>query len=72
MNSNEKGLEPMNGPFALDRRNGKVMGVCAGLARATGADATLIRLAALLSLFVAGPVAILFYLVAGWVAPEQA
>jgi phage shock protein C len=47
------------------------MGVCAGLADATGADATLIRLAALLSLFVLGPVAILLYLVAGWVAPER-
>ena len=61
----------MNGPFTLDRQNGKLMGVCAGLASATGTDATLIRLAALLSLFVAGPVAILLYLVAGWIAPER-
>ena len=61
----------MNGPFTLDRANGKMMGVCAGLADATGTDATLIRLAALLSLFVLGPVAILLYLVAGWVAPER-
>jgi phage shock protein C len=61
----------MNGPFSLDRSNGKVMGVCAGLASATGADATLIRLAAVLSLFVLGPVAILLYLVAGCVAPDR-
>ena len=61
----------MNGPFTLDRANGKVMGVCAGLAAACGADATLIRLAAVLSLFVLGPVALLLYLVAGWVAPER-
>ena len=61
----------MNGPFSLDRTNGKVMGVCAGLASATGADATLIRLTAVLSLFVLGPIAILLYLVAGWVAPER-
>jgi phage shock protein C len=61
----------MNGPFTLDKANGKMMGVCAGLADATGADATLIRLAALLSLFVLGPVALLMYLVAAWVAPEQ-
>jgi phage shock protein PspC (stress-responsive transcriptional regulator) len=61
----------MNGPFTLDRDNGKVMGVCAGLADATGADATLIRLAAVLSLLLLGPVAILLYLVAGWVAPER-
>ncbi|HYD36695.1 MAG TPA: PspC domain-containing protein [Allosphingosinicella sp.] len=61
----------MNGPFTLDRANGKVMGVCAGLADACGADATLIRLAAVLSLCVLGPVAILLYLVAGWVAPDR-
>lgn len=61
----------MNGPFTLDKANGKVMGVCAGLAEATGADATLIRLAAVLSLFVLGPLAILLYLVAGCVAPQR-
>ncbi len=55
--------------FTLDRRNGKVMGVCAGLARSTDVDVTLVRVAAFLSLFVIGPFAILFYLVAGWVAP---
>ncbi len=61
----------MNGPFALDRTNGKVMGVCAGLAGQTGADATLIRLAAVLSVLALGPVAVLLYLVAGCVAPER-
>ena len=61
----------MNGPFTLDRANGKVMGVCAGLADACATDATLIRLAAVVSLLVLGPVAILLYLVAGWVAPER-
>jgi phage shock protein PspC (stress-responsive transcriptional regulator) len=62
----------MNAPFTLDKANGKVMGVCAGLADATGADATLIRLAAVLSLFVLGPVALLLYIVAGMVAPVRA
>jgi len=57
--------------FALDRSNAKLMGVCAGIARATGADATLVRLAALLSLFMFGPIALILYLVAGWVAPER-
>ena len=61
----------MNGPFTLDKANGKMMGVCAGLADATGADATLIRLAAVLSLFVLGPVAIILYLVAACVAPDR-
>lgn len=62
----------MNGPFTLDKTNGKMMGVCAGLADATGADATLIRLAAVLSVFVLGPVSILLYVVAGCVAPDRA
>lgn len=61
----------MNGPFTLDKANGKMMGVCAGVADATGADATLIRLAAVLSVFLLGPVAILLYLVAGFVAPDR-
>jgi phage shock protein PspC (stress-responsive transcriptional regulator) len=61
----------MNGPFTLDKANGKMMGVCAGLADSTGADATLIRLAAILSLFVLGPLTILLYLVAGCIAPQR-
>ena len=62
----------MNSPFTLDKANGKVMGVCAGLADATGADPTLIRLAAVVSVFVLGPVEILLYVVAGLVAPNRA
>jgi phage shock protein PspC (stress-responsive transcriptional regulator) len=56
--------------YSLDRPNGKLMGVCAGLARTADLDPTLVRIAAVLSLLVLGPIAILLYLVAGWVAPE--
>ena len=56
--------------YSLDRPNRKLMGVCAGLARSADLDPTLIRVAALLGLVVLGPVAILLYLVIGWVAPE--
>lgn len=56
--------------YSLDRRNSKLMGVCAGLARTADVDATLVRLAAVASLFVLGPIAILLYLVTGWVAPD--
>jgi phage shock protein C len=61
----------MNGPFTLDKANAKMMGVCAGLADATGADATLIRLAAVLSVLALGPIAILLYLVVAFVAPRR-
>lgn len=56
--------------FALDRRSAKLMGVCAGIGRSFDVDTTLVRVAAVLSLFALGPVAILAYLVAGWVAPN--
>ena len=48
-----------------------MMGVCAGLARMSGLDVTLVRLLTVVSLFVLGPLTILLYLVAGWIAPEQ-
>jgi phage shock protein C len=60
----------MTNHFTLDRANGKLMGVCAGLAAATETDPTLIRLAAVLSFFLLGPVALFLYFVAAWVAPE--
>lgn len=31
--------------FEVDRENGKLLGVCAGIARATGVDATIVRIA---------------------------
>ena len=61
----------MNQPFTLDRANGKVMGVCAGLAQAAGIDVTLLRLIAVLSVFLFGPVSIFLYLVAGLIAPNR-
>lgn len=56
--------------YCLDRPNRKLMGVCAGLARTADLDPTIVRIAAVLSLFVLGPLAILLYLVVGWVAPD--
>jgi phage shock protein C len=61
----------MTNRFLLDRGNGKMMGVCVGLSRMAGVDVTLVRLLTVLSLFVLGPLTILLYLVAGWIAPEQ-
>lgn len=59
----------MNSRYALDRPNGKLLGVCAGLARSTGWDLTLIRIGVVLAtLLVLGPVAILAYLATALVA----
>ena len=61
----------MNAPFTLDKANGKLMGVCAGLARTTGADATLIRLLALAGLLVGGPLVLILYFAAALIAPPR-
>lgn len=59
----------MDRAFTLDRRNGKIMGVCSGLANRAGVDALIIRVAlVLLTLFALGPVAVVAYLLAGWLA----
>ena len=60
----------MNSRYALDRSNGKILGVCAGLARSTGWDPLAIRLGAALAAFLF-PVAILLYLVTGWIAETR-
>ena len=60
----------MNGRFLINRRDAKVMGVAAGLADYSGIDATLVRLGLVAALLITGPVMILFYLLAGWLAPQ--
>jgi phage shock protein C len=60
----------MNGRFLINRRDAKAMGVAAGLADYTGIDPTLIRLGFVAATLVTGPVMILFYLLAGWLAPR--
>ena len=61
----------MTDRFVLNRRDGKIMGVAAGLADRTGVDPLLIRLGFVATVLITGPVAILFYLLAGWLAPER-
>ena len=61
----------MNGRFLLNRREAKVMGVAAGLADYTGIDPLVIRLGLVAAMLITGPVVILFYLLAGWLAPNQ-
>ena len=61
----------MNGRFVLNRTQGKVMGVAAGLADWTGVDALLIRLGMVAVLLLTGPVVILFYVLTGWLASDR-
>ena len=58
--------------YALDKRNAKILGVCAGLARSAGWDPTLVRIGAIaLTLFALGPLLILFYLLVGAFTPAR-
>ena len=56
----------MNNRFLLNRQDGKIMGVAAGLADWSSIDALLIRLGLVALLLMTGPVVILFYLLTGW------
>ncbi len=59
----------MNNSFTLDRTNGKIMGVCAGVANRSGLDVTLLRVGlVLLTLCALGPIGVVAYLLAGWLA----
>jgi phage shock protein C len=61
----------MNQRFLLNREQGKVMGVAAGLADLTGIDAIVFRLAMIIATLVTGPVMILLYILTGWLASDR-
>lgn len=61
----------MNQRFVLNREQGKVMGVAAGLADLTGIDALVIRLGLVVATLITGPVMILLYVLTGWLASDR-
>jgi phage shock protein C len=61
----------VNGRFLINREDGKLMGVAAGLADWTGVDVMLVRLGLVAALLLTGPVIILFYLLTGWLASKR-
>ena len=61
----------MNQRFVLNRSQGKVMGVAAGLADWTGIDVLLVRLGLVAALLMTGPVVVLFYVLTGWLASDR-
>jgi len=62
---------PSRTRFYLDKKNGQVMGVCAGLADYTGFDVTLIRILFVLGVFMGGGALIPVYFVAGFLANDK-
>ena len=61
----------MNGRFVINRTRAKAMGVCAGLADWMGIDVLIVRLGVILATLMTGPVAVLFYILTGWLAAED-
>lgn len=61
----------MNRRFLLNRPQGKIMGIAAGLADWTGVDVLIIRLAMIAATLILGPLTILLYLVTGWLAADR-
>lgn len=54
--------------FRLDKRNAKVLGVCAGIANLTGVDVLWVRAAAVLATLLGSGVPVLAYVVIALVA----
>lgn len=57
--------------FYRDKRNGKLMGVCAGIADYTGFDVNLVRVCFLAAVFMSGGGILPFYFIAGFVTPTK-
>jgi phage shock protein C len=57
--------------FYRDKRNGKVFGICAGIADYTGFDVSLVRICFLAAVFMSGGGLLPFYFIAGFVAPTK-
>lgn len=61
----------MNHRFLLNREQGKLMGVAAGLSDMTGIDPLFIRLGLVVATLITGPVMILLYILTGWLASDR-
>jgi phage shock protein C len=57
--------------FYRDKRNGKIMGICAGIADYTGFDVTLVRICMIAALFLSSGSIMPIYFIAGWITPGK-
>jgi phage shock protein C len=57
--------------FYLDKRNGKMMGVCAGIADYTGFDVLWVRVGFVIATLFSFPFPPIAYLVIGWMASDK-
>ena len=57
--------------FYRDKRNGKLFGICAGIADYTGFDVSLVRVCFLATMFMSGGSILPFYFIAAMVTPTK-
>jgi phage shock protein C len=62
---------PSRTKFYLDKRNGKFMGVCSGIADYTGLDTTLVRIMVVGAVLMSGGSVRPLYFVAGFIADDK-
>ena len=62
---------PSRTRFYRDKVNGKVMGVCAGIADYTGFDVALVRIAMVAAFFLSSGSILPVYFIAGFIAPDK-
>ena len=61
----------MTNRFVLNPTRGKVMGVAAGLSDYFNVDVLLVRLGLVVATLITGPIAVLLYILTGWLAADD-
>ena len=67
----QKEEKTINGRIVLKPTRAKVIGVCAGLPDWLGIDVLIVRLGVIVATLMTGPVAILLYILTGWLASDD-
>lgn len=63
-------MNDLQNSFALDKANARFLGVCAGIARYTGWNVTMVRIATVLLTLMGFGSVLLVYLLIAWLAPN--
>ena len=64
-------LPPSRTRFYRNKRNGKINGICAGVADYTGLDVTLVRIMLVAAILIGAGALLPVYFIAGWIADDQ-
>ena len=65
------GQLPSRVRFYRDKRNGKILGVCAGIADYTGFDVNLVRVCMVAAVFLSSGSILPFYFIAAFITPDK-